>query len=138
MDEGQKATDSMRASLAFIPKARDSGAAFSTETARRWMDGCADDARGTDERTDRGRSRTTEDARGEEEKIVAFGRMNVRPHKGKNSAAETVAVHTELESCALQEERVQSFWEHQPKSITVIWQLLLFLTHPKVSCLKQD
>ena len=44
MDEGQKATDSMRASLAFIPKARDSGAAFSTETARRWMDGCADDA----------------------------------------------------------------------------------------------
>ena len=24
--------------------------------------------------------------------------MNVRPHKGKNSAAETVAVHTELES----------------------------------------
>ena len=52
MDEGQKATDSSmqgkggRASLAFIPKARDSGAAFSTETARRWMDGCADDARG--------------------------------------------------------------------------------------------
>ena len=63
-----------RAGLAFIPKARDSGAAFSTETARRWMDGCADDA-WTDERTrtDRGRSRTTEDARGEDEKIVAFG-----------------------------------------------------------------
>ena len=115
MDEGQKATDSMRASLAFIPKARDSGAAFSTETARRWMDGCADDARGTDERTDRGRSRTTEDARDEDEKIVAFGRMNVRPRKGKNSAAEAVAVHTELESspshlCASLQRTLFSLW----------------------------
>ena len=41
---------------------------------------------------DRGRRRM----RGEEEKIVAFGRMNVRPHKGKNIAAETFAVHTVL------------------------------------------
>ena len=66
MDEGQKATDSSmqgkselasdRASSAFIPKARDSGAAFSTETAR-WMDGWVHGRR-TDERTvgDRGRS----------------------------------------------------------------------------------
>ena len=33
-------------------------------------------------------------AGGEDEKIVAFGRMNVRPHEGKNSAAETFAVYT--------------------------------------------
>ena len=79
------------------------------------MEGCADDAWGTDERTDRGRSRTTEDARDEDEKIVAFGRMNVRPRKGKNSAAEAVAVHTELKSspshlCASLQRTLFSLW----------------------------
>ena len=46
--------------------------------------------------------------------------------------------HIILECPAFQEDRFQTFWEYEPKSIEVTWQLLLFLTNPKISCLEQD
>ena len=48
------------------------------------------------------------------------------------------SAHIILECPAFQEERFQCFWEYQPTSITVIWQLLLFLSHPKISCMEED
>ena len=63
---------------------------------------------------------------------------SVDPHCRLCLADREESAHIILDCPAFHEERVQSFWEHQPKSITVIWQLLLFLTHPKVSCLEQD
>ena len=54
------------------------------------------------------------------------------------SADREESAHIILECPAFQEERLQIFWEYQPTSITAIWQLLLFLTHPRVSCLEQD
>ena len=57
--------------------------------------------------------------------------------RGCKEASEESA-HIILECPAFQEERFHSFWEYQPSKITAIWQLLLFLTDPNVSCLEQD
>ena len=46
--------------------------------------------------------------------------------------------HVILECPAFQEERAQTFFDYEPKSIEVTWQLLLFLTNPRISCLEQD
>ena len=48
------------------------------------------------------------------------------------------SAHIILECPALKEERLQYFWEYQPTTIAAIWQLLGFLTDPKISCLEQD
>ena len=48
------------------------------------------------------------------------------------------SAHIILDCPAFKEERLQCFWEYQPTSITVIWQLLLFLSNPKISGLEQD
>ena len=62
-----------------------------------------------------------------------------------------VRVHTLLLPCpamkedsahiirtAFQEQRFQIFWEYQPTSIPTVWQLLIYLTDPRISCLEQD
>ena len=48
------------------------------------------------------------------------------------------SAHIILDCPAFKEERLQCFWEYQPTSITVVWQLLQFLSQPNVSSLEQD
>ena len=48
------------------------------------------------------------------------------------------SAHIILDCPAFQEQRFNCFWEYQPQSISTVWQLLLFLTDPRVSCLEQD
>ena len=52
--------------------------------------------------------------------------------------AKEESAHIILDCPAFQEERLQCFWEYQPTSITALWQLLLFLSDQKISCLEQD
>ena len=48
------------------------------------------------------------------------------------------SAHIILDCPAFQEQRFQIFWEYQPTSIPTVWQLLIYLTDPRISCLEQD
>ena len=62
----------------------------------------------------------------------------VDPHCRFCPADREESAHIILDCPAFQEQRLQTFWEYQPISITTVWQLLLYLTHPSISCLEDD
>ena len=83
--------------------------------------------------------------------LSLFQNTHIMVYKGLLSLLDTetyINVHILLGTCivffsrcplnAFQEQRFQIFWEYQPKSIATVWQLLLYLTDPNISCLEQD